>query len=100
WLTNNSASGSVSVANLSLFGLPVETAAQRYPLSRPLLVLSALLTKNLAPSAIGRGWMAMRDMDVAAAVIGIRPVYAKLTAFAVRSFVVGGAGALWGFGYP
>ena len=39
----------------------------------------------------------MRDMDVAAAVIGIRPVYAKLTAFAVSSFIVGVAGALWGF---
>jgi branched-chain amino acid transport system permease protein len=41
--------------------------------------------------------MAMRDMDVAAAVIGIRPVYAKLSAFAVSSFIVGVAGALWGF---
>ena len=43
--------------------------------------------------------MAIRDMDVAAAVIGIRPVYAKLTAFAVSSFIVGVAGALWGFVY-
>jgi branched-chain amino acid transport system permease protein len=48
---------------------------------------------------IGREWMAIRDMDVAAAVIGIRPVYAKLTAFAVSSFIVGVAGALWGFVY-
>jgi branched-chain amino acid transport system permease protein len=36
-------------------------------------------------------------MDVAAAVIGIRPMYAKLTAFAVSSFIVGFAGAMWGF---
>jgi branched-chain amino acid transport system permease protein len=43
--------------------------------------------------------MAIRDMDVAAAVIGIRPMYAKLTAFAVSSFIVGVAGALWGFVY-
>ena len=57
----------------------------------------ALLAKNLVRGAIGREWMAMRDMDVAAAVIGIRPVYAKLTAFAVSSFIVGVAGALWGF---
>jgi branched-chain amino acid transport system permease protein len=48
-------------------------------------------------SHIGREWMAIRDMDVAAAVIGIRPVYAKLTAFAVSSFIVGVAGAMWGF---
>jgi branched-chain amino acid transport system permease protein len=53
--------------------------------------------KNLVRSHIGREWMAIRDMDVAAAVIGIRPVYAKLSAFAVSSFIVGVAGALWGF---
>ena len=57
----------------------------------------ALLAKNLVRGHIGREWMAIRDMDVAAAVIGIRPVYAKLTAFAVSSFIVGVAGALWGF---
>jgi branched-chain amino acid transport system permease protein len=58
-----------------------------------------LVAKNLVRSHIGREWMAMRDMDVAAEVIGIRPVYAKLTAFAVSSFIVGVAGALWGFVY-
>ena len=39
----------------------------------------------------------MRDMDVAAEVIGIRPMYAKLTAFAVSAFYAGVAGAMWGF---
>ncbi|MGK6308439.1 branched-chain amino acid ABC transporter permease [Variovorax sp. DT-64] len=97
WLTNNSASGSVSVAGLNVFGLPVESAVQKYLLCLTLLVLFAILAKNLVRSAIGREWMAIRDMDVAAAVIGIRPVYAKLTAFAVSSFIVGVAGALWGF---
>ena len=65
----------------------------------PILVVMALLVKNLVRSAIGREWMAIRDMDVAASVIGIRPVYAKLTAFAVSSFIVGVAGALWAFTY-
>jgi branched-chain amino acid transport system permease protein len=64
-----------------------------------MLVLIALLAKNLVRSAIGREWMAIRDMDVAAAVIGIRPMYAKLSAFAVSSFIVGVAGALWAFVY-
>ena len=59
----------------------------------------ALLAKNLVRGHLGREWMAIRDMDVAAEVIGIRPVYAKLTAFAVSSFIVGVAGALWGFVY-
>ena len=64
-----------------------------------IVVLFALLAKNLVRSHIGREWMAIRDMDVAAAVIGIRPVYAKLTAFAVSSFIIGVAGAMWGFVY-
>jgi branched-chain amino acid transport system permease protein len=38
-------------------------------------------------------------MDVAAAVIGIRPMYAKLSAFAVSSFIIGVSGALWAFVY-
>ena len=70
---------------------------QKYIFCLVVLIVIALLAKNLVRGAIGREWMAMRDMDVAAAVIGIRPVYAKLTAFAVSSFIVGVAGALWGF---
>ena len=97
WFTNHSASGSVSVSNLSLFGIPIDTPHQKYLFCLGLLIVFALIAKNLVRSHIGREWMAIRDMDVAAAVIGIRPVYAKLTAFAVSSFMVGVAGALWGF---
>jgi branched-chain amino acid transport system permease protein len=97
WFTNYSASGSVSVSNLSAFGIPIDTPIEKYWLCLGFVVVFALLAKNLVRSHIGREWMAIRDMDVAAAVIGIRPVYAKLTAFAVSSFMVGVAGALWGF---
>ena len=97
WFTNDSSSGSVSVAGLNVFGIPIESPVQKYLFCLVFVCVFALLTKNLVRGAIGREWMAMRDMDVAAAVIGIRPVYAKLTAFAVSSFIVGVAGALWGF---
>ncbi|HSB23116.1 MAG TPA: branched-chain amino acid ABC transporter permease [Burkholderiaceae bacterium] len=97
WLTDNSASGSVSVADLSLLGWKIDSPADKYLFCLGFVVLFALVAKNLVRSHIGREWMAIRDMDVAAAVIGIRPVYAKLTAFAVSSFIVGVAGALWGF---
>ena len=60
-------------------------------------VVMTLAAKNLVRGHIGRSWMAIRDMDVAAEVIGIRPLYAKLSAFAVSSFYAGVAGALWGF---
>jgi len=97
WLTHDSASGSVSVNHLQVFGLPIESATAKYLLCLSLLVVVALLAKNLVRGAIGREWMAIRDMDVAAAVIGIRPMYAKLSAFAVSSFIIGVAGALWAF---
>ena len=99
WFTRDAPSGSVSVSDLQVFGLPVQSPTAKYLFCLTLLVLLALLAKNLVRSAIGREWMAIRDMDVAAAVIGIRPMYAKLTAFAVSSFIVGVAGALWGFVY-
>jgi branched-chain amino acid transport system permease protein len=99
FFTHNSSSGSVSVAGLSVLGLTIDSSARKYLFCLTLLVVFALLAKNLVRGHIGREWMAIRDMDVAAEVIGIRPVYAKLTAFAVSSFIVGVAGALWGFVY-
>jgi branched-chain amino acid transport system permease protein len=99
WFTNDSSSGSVSVAGLQVLGLPIESPSAKYLFCLSLLAVIALLTKNLVRSAIGREWMAIRDMDVAAAVIGIRPMFAKLSAFAVSSFIIGVAGALWGFIY-
>jgi branched-chain amino acid transport system permease protein len=97
WFTNNSSSGSVSVSNLQIAGWRIDTPVEKYLFCLAFLVVFGLLAKNLVRSAIGREWMAIRDMDVAAAVIGIRPVYAKLSAFAVSSFIVGVAGGLWGF---
>jgi branched-chain amino acid transport system permease protein len=97
WFTLDTPSGSVSVSNLQVFGLPLDSDVSKYLFCLTLLVIIALLAKNLVRGAIGREWMAIRDMDVAAAVVGIRPVYAKLTAFAVSSFIVGVAGALWAF---
>jgi branched-chain amino acid transport system permease protein len=99
WFTLDTPSGSVAVSNLQVFGLPIEGAVSKYLFCLVILALFALLAKNLVRGAIGREWMAIRDMDVAAAVIGIRPMYAKLSAFAVSSFIIGVAGALWAFVY-
>ena len=97
WVSNNSSSGSVSAGKLAIAGWAIDTPAEKYLLCLALLCVLGLAAKNLVRGAVGREWMAMRDMDVAAAVIGIRPMYAKLSAFAVSSFIVGVAGALWGF---
>jgi branched-chain amino acid transport system permease protein len=99
WFTNDAPSGSVSVNNLQVLGMPIESPISKYLLCLSILVVLALAAKNLVRGAVGREWMAIRDMDVAAAVIGIRPMYAKLSAFAISSFIIGVAGALWGFVY-
>jgi len=99
WFTNYAPSGSVSTATLDIFGWRLDSPASKYVFLLAVVTVFTLLARNLVRGHIGRAWMAIRDMDVAAEVIGIRPVYAKLTAFAVSSFYVGVAGALWGFVY-
>jgi len=97
WFTNYSPSGSVSTAPIEMFGFKFDSPTERYLLVLVVVIVFALMAKNLVRGHIGRSWMAMRDMDVAAEVIGIRPMYAKLTAFAVSAFYAGVAGAMWGF---
>jgi branched-chain amino acid transport system permease protein len=99
WFTNYASSGSVSTAPIEMFCWKIDTSAEKYLFLLGVAVVFTLVAKNLVRGHLGRSWMAMRDMDVAAEVIGIRPVYAKLTAFGVSAFYVGVAGALWGFIY-
>jgi branched-chain amino acid transport system permease protein len=97
WFTNYTPSGSVTAPALDFFGWVVDTPLEKYWLCLAFACLTAILAKNLVRSRIGRSWMAIRDMDIAAEIIGIRPMTAKLSAFAVSSFVAGGAGVLWAF---
>lgn len=97
WFTNYSNSGSVAVPNIELFGTVIDTPAKKYIFILAIIVVLTLVAKNLVRGRIGRMWMAIRDMDIAAEILGISPLYAKLSAFAISSFYVGVAGALWGF---
>jgi branched-chain amino acid transport system permease protein len=97
WFTDYAPSGSVAVGRIELFGIPIDTPERKYLLVLAIVVVLTLAAKNLVRGRIGRMWMAMRDMDIAAEIIGIRPLHAKLSAFAVSSFYIGVAGALWGF---
>jgi branched-chain amino acid transport system permease protein len=97
WFTNYEPSGSVSAPQMNILGWTVDTAVDRYMLALVFVGVFALIAKNLVRGSIGRQWMAIRDMDIAAEIMGVRPLYAKLTAFAVSSFFCGIAGALWAF---
>ena len=99
WFTNYTPSGSVAAPDLNFFGFIVNSSVERYLLCLAFVTVFAFIVKNLVRGNLGRQWMAIRDMDIAAELMGIRPLYAKLTAFAVSSFVIGVAGALWAFVY-
>ena len=73
--------------------------AGHYLLTLSIVIPLSVLAANLARSKLGRNWMAVRDMDTAAAVIGIPILRTKLLAFAISSFILGVAGALWAFTY-
>lgn len=99
WLTNYSSSGVISAQKMVIFGFPLTTPASKYLLTLCIVCSMALLAKNMVRSNVGRSWMAVRDMDVAAEVIGIRLMRTKLLAFAVSSFYCGVAGALYAYAY-
>jgi branched-chain amino acid transport system permease protein len=101
WLFNYSVSGAIEVPLRTLFGIPI-TGATATPVTRYLAVLAIVtlmtwLASNLVHGRIGRMWMAVRDMDIAAELIGIRLLRTKLLAFAVSSFYCGVAGAMMVF---
>jgi branched-chain amino acid transport system permease protein len=99
WFSNYSASGVITAQKIEILGFVFDSPLRRYLLVLGIVALLALAAKNLVRSRIGRAWMAVRDMDVAAEVIGIRIMRTKLIAFAVSSFYCGVAGALYAFAY-
>ncbi len=98
WFYNYNSSGTITAPPRQMLGImisgPAATAPVRYLIAVSFLAVLALVAKNLVRGRIGRNWMAIRDMDVAAEVIGIRPARTKLLAFAISSFYCGIAGAL------
>ena len=99
WFYNYSASGQINSPERTLFGIPI-TGANTEPWAVYLfclvfVTLSAIIARNLTRGAMGRKWMAIRDMDIAAEIIGVNPLTAKLSAFSISSFFVGVSGALF-----
>ncbi|KNG94513.1 branched-chain amino acid ABC transporter permease [Pseudaestuariivita atlantica] len=99
WFYNYSASGQINAPERTVFGIevtgPNTEAWATYLFCLVFTVLLAIIARNLTRGAQGREWMSIRDMDIAAEIIGVNPLRAKLTAFAVSSFYVGVAGALF-----
>jgi branched-chain amino acid transport system permease protein len=97
WLYNYNASGAIEVPQRTLFGVAITganaTPTVRYMVLLAIVVLMTWVASNILHGRIGRTFMAVRDMDIAAELMGIRLLPAKLTAFAMSSFYCGVAGA-------
>jgi len=99
WFTDNSTSGVITAQKVVIFGYAFDTPLSKYLLTLGIVTVLAVFAKNLMRSETGRTFMAVRDMDIAAEVIGIRMMRTKLLAFAISSFYCGVAGALFAFCY-
>lgn len=99
WFYNYSASGQISSPARSMFGFEITgaeaNAPARYLFCLTLVVLLAWAARNMTRGRVGRSWMAIRDMDIAAEIIGVDPLKTKLSAFAISSFYIGVSGALF-----
>jgi len=99
WFYNYSASGMINSPERTVLGVavtgPATTPWATYMICLFFVVILALVARNLTRGSLGRQWMAIRDMDIAAEIIGVNPLRAKLSAFAVSSFFIGVSGALF-----
>jgi branched-chain amino acid transport system permease protein len=103
WFTNYAPSGTITAPPRTVVGVmvtgPEASAEARYVVALALAMLFALIAKNLVRGRVGRSWMAIRDRDIAAEIIGVRPLRTKLLAFGISSFYCGVAGAEYVFLY-
>ena len=101
WLYNYSASGAIQVPNIQMFGVivagPTAKAITQYYFVLSFVCVITWLAINITRGRIGRIWKSVRDMDIAAELVGINLMKAKLLAFFVSSYIVGVAGALFVF---
>lgn len=103
WLYNYNASGAIQVPNIEMFGIyvtgAVAPAINQYYFVLFVVTVITWAMINVTRGRIGRTWKAVRDMDIAAELMGINLMRAKLSAFAVSSYIVGVAGALFVFAW-
>jgi branched-chain amino acid transport system permease protein len=93
-LTNGS-QGVVGIDKPSLFGMAMKTGTHFYYLIFILLIIVVFVSDRLNHSRVGRAWIAMREDEDVAKMMGINTTYFKLLAFAIGAFIGGGGGAIF-----
>ena len=99
WFSNDNPSGVIDAPPISLFGISLQSPAGRYLFTLTVVLALTAFTARLVRTRTGHNFLAIRDNELAARVIGVPVLRTKLLAFVVSSFIVGVAGALWAFAY-
>lgn len=99
WFTNYDTSGIITTQRMEVFGYRFTTPAEQYLIVLAIVAALTWLADNMARGRTGRNWMAVRDMDVAAEVMGLSLLRTKLQAFAISSFYCGVGGALFAYAF-
>ncbi|WP_316185544.1 MULTISPECIES: branched-chain amino acid ABC transporter permease [unclassified Bradyrhizobium] len=99
WFSNDNPSGVIDAPVIRIGRLTFTSAIGRYVFTLTVVAFATALTARLLASQTGRNFIAVRDHEVAAKVIGVPLLRTKLLAFAVSSFLIGVAGVLWAFAY-
>ena len=101
WFSNYAPSGTIGAPHREFMGVVISgpriAPELKYLIALTFLIVFCIIVKNLVRGYLGRSMMAIRDMDIAAEIIGIRPLRTKLIAFAISSYIIGVSGALWLF---
>jgi branched-chain amino acid transport system permease protein len=84
----------INVPTAQIFGIKLETEFHFYFVSMPIVVLAVGMARNLFRTRVGRAFIAIRDRDISAEIMGINLFRYKLYAFAISSFYAGVAGCL------
>jgi branched-chain amino acid transport system permease protein len=85
----------LNVPSPSIFGLDVGSEFGFYWVTLIVVIIAATMSRNIFRTRVGRAFIAIRDRDISAELMGINLFRYKLYAFAVSSFLAGVAGCLW-----
>ncbi len=99
WFSNDNPSGVIDAPSLTILGVSFDGSVGRYLFALTVVVVLTALAARLMKTQTGRNFIAVRDNELAAKVIGVPILRTKLLAFAISSFIVGVAGVLWAFAY-
>ncbi len=97
WSSVTGGTGGVTVSPPSVLGFSLDTSFRFYWMVVPVTVIMLLGAANLFRTRIGRAFIAIRDRDISAEVLGIPLLQYKLLSFALSSFYAGVAGGLWAY---